>query len=210
MHLADFDHGGKDYDPEKLELMDKWLLMKLNKAINHATGSFEIYEFSKAKREIDGFFWNTLCDNYLEIVKDRLYNPETRGELERLSGQHTLYGVLLNVLKLFAPIAPFVTEEIHDSYYAKMENKGSIHKRSWPEPDPSLDDVEVEKAGDRFVEILGEVRKFKSDNGKSLKEEVDVVLVEEDFKLLEKCMDDFKATTNAKSVESGKEFSIKF
>ncbi|MBT3262475.1 valine--tRNA ligase [Candidatus Woesearchaeota archaeon] len=210
MHLEDFEHAGKDYDPEKLELMDKWLLLKLNKVINHATDAFEIYEFSKAKKEIDGFFWNALCDNYLEIVKDRLYNPDTRGELERLSGQHTLYGVLLNVLKLFAPIAPFITEEIHDSYYAKMENKGSIHKRSWPEVDSSFDDEEIEKSGDKIVELLGEVRKFKSEQGKSLKEPVSIVVSEEDFSLIEKGLDDFKAATNAKSVESGKEFSVSF
>ena len=146
----------------------------------------------------------------MEIVKDRLYNPVDRGEVPRLSGQYALYHSLLNLLKMFAPIIPFVTEEIHDIYFAENEKQETLHLSSWPEPELSFDNVEIEKAGDRFIELLAEVRKFKSDNGKSLKEEVDIVLAEDDFKLLEKCMDDFRATTSAKSVKLGKEFIIKF
>jgi valyl-tRNA synthetase len=209
MHLKDYV-AGKSYDPEKLEIMDRWLLIKLNHLINSASNNFEVYEYSKSKKDAEYFFWNVLCDNYLEIVKDRLYNPDNRGEISRLSGQYTLYNSLLSVLKIFAPIIPFVTEEIHDVYFAENEKEETLHLSNWPEPDVALDNVTVEKVGDRFVEILGELRKFKSDNGKSLKEEVEVVLIEDDFKLLEKCMDDFKATTNARSVESGKEFSINF
>ena len=209
MHLKDYV-AGKSYDPEKLEIMDRWLLIKLNHLINSASNNFEVYEYSKSKKDAEYFFWNVLCDNYLEIVKDRLYNPDNRGEISRLSGQYTLYNSLLSVLKIFAPIIPFVTEEIHDVYFAENEKEETLHLSNWPEPDVALDNVTVEKVGDRFVEILGEIRKFKSDNGKSLKEEVEVVLIEDDFKLLEKCMDDFKATTNARSVESGKEFSINF
>ncbi len=209
MHLEDYD-SKKGCDSDELELIDKWLLIKLNHVLNKATDSFEEYECSKAKQEIENFFWNTFCDNYFEIVKDRLYNPDERGKNKRLSGQYTLYNSLLDILKIFAPIIPFVTEEIHDNYFAKAEKEKTIHKSKWPEPDPSLDDKDVEAVGDRFVELLSGVRKYKSEKGKSLKEEVNITLVSKDLDLLEDCMDDFKAACKAKEVKSGKRFSVSF
>lgn len=208
MHLEDYDCAGKEYDPERLELMDRWLLIKLNKVINNSTDGFDIYEYSKAKKEVENFFWSTFCDNYLEIVKDRLYNPKERGELSRLSGQYTLHSVLLDVLKIFAPIAPFITDEIYSYHFSESGN--SIHLSDWPEADIAVEDEDIEKIGDRFVEVLGDVRKVKSEAGKSLKEEIDVVLKKEDFDLISKCMDDFKAATKAKSVSAGEEFSVSF
>jgi len=205
MNLEDYNFK-KSYDVEKLELMDKWILIKLNKVIENATSSLDEYEYSKAKKETDNFFWNVFCDNYLEIVKDRIYNS---GKSGKLSGQYTLYNCLLDTLKLFAPFAPFVTEEVYGCYFKDAEGEKSIHVSEWPEEDSSLDDDKIEKIGDRFVELLGLVRKFKSDNGKSLKEEVSVTLSKEDFKLLKDCMDDFKAACKAKLVE-GKKFSVSF
>ncbi|MBU0535901.1 MAG: valine--tRNA ligase, partial [Nanoarchaeota archaeon] len=61
-------------EPKKLKTIDLWLLTKLNKIINQATESFDKYEYSKTKLESEKFFWQVLCDNYLEIIKDRLYN----------------------------------------------------------------------------------------------------------------------------------------
>jgi len=204
------DYKNLKYDLEKLELMDKWLLIKLNKVIKNATDSFDVYEFSRAKKETENFFWNSFCDNYLEIVKDRLYNPEKRGKDVRLSGQITLYKALLSLLKLFSPVMPFVTEEIHSNYFAEKEKYEFISLSSWPEEDPSMENLDIEEIGDRFVEILADVRKFKTENGKSLKEEVILILSENDFKLLKDCMDDFKAACQAKEIKSGNKFFVIF
>src|SRR3989344_443385 len=73
MHLEDYN-GSK----VKLEVIDAWLLSRLQKVIKISTESFENYEYSKAKSEVENFFWNTFCDYYLEIVKDRLYNPDKK------------------------------------------------------------------------------------------------------------------------------------
>ena len=116
----------------------------------------------------------------------------------------------MDVLKIFAPIAPFITEELYSYHFAKVENKKSIHVSDWPIADVSIDDENIEKIGDRFVEILSEVRGFKSENGKSLKEQVKIVLIQEDFDLISKCIDDFKASTQAKEVVVGTEFSVSF
>ena len=74
--------------------------------------------------------------NYLEIIKDRLYNPKTKQEKE--SAQYVLYTSLLTVLKLFAPIMPYITEELYQAYFQKHEKEKSIHISSCPKYDSRL------------------------------------------------------------------------
>ena len=102
--------------------MDKWLLTKLQRLVRNCTLSFDKYEYSRAKQETDIFFWNIFCDNYLEIVKERLYNPESYPEGAKASAQFGLYESVLNILKLFSPIMPYITEEIYHLYFAGKEN----------------------------------------------------------------------------------------
>ena len=118
MHLENYK-----YDTPNLEVIDKWLLTKLQKLIKSCTKSFEKYEYSKVKQETDNFFWNLFCDYYLEIVKDRLYNPKKFHKGAPESAQYALYEGVLNLLKLFAPIMPYITEEIYHLYFAKNTSK---------------------------------------------------------------------------------------
>ncbi len=153
-----------------LELFDRWLLSKLHKMITLATSRFDAFEYAKAKVEIEMFFWHALCDNYLEIVKDRLYNPQVRGVDSRVSAQFALDNALLGVLKAMAPIMPHITEEIYQLRYAKSEGTVSLHVSSWSAvPDVFLD-LDVEKVGDMCVDVITTVRKYKSENKWSMKE----------------------------------------
>ena len=80
MHLEDFDGT---VEGKATELFDKWLLSKLHMVIKESTVSMEQFEYGRAKAAVENFFWHTFCDNYLEIVKDRLYNPQIRGATQR-------------------------------------------------------------------------------------------------------------------------------
>jgi len=180
MHLEDFKEG------EITEVFDKWLLSKLHKLIKESTESFEKYEYSKTKSEVEKFFWHTFCDQYLEIVKDRLYNPDQRGEEARKSAQASLYRAVLNVLKLIAPIMPHITEEIYQLYFIGKEDSKSIHISSWPEFKAELVDDKIELAGDMGVDIINTVRKYKSDNQLSLKEDLSLLILgNEDLEFVE-------------------------
>ena len=94
MHLKDYKGKGK------LQGFDKYLLLKLNKTIEEATKAFEKCEMSEARKAVEGFFWKDFCDNYLEISKDRLYNPDKRGKDARKAAQYCLHESLLSVLKM--------------------------------------------------------------------------------------------------------------
>ncbi len=202
MHLQDYDCK----KPKNLELIDKWLLIRLNELVRISTESFESYEYSKTKAETENFFWHTFCDNYLEIIKDRLYNSDKYGEEAKLSAQYTLYNSLLTIIKLMAPITPYITEEVYQMYYAKNDKHKSIHVSEWPKFDKKLVDKKLENLGDEAIDMISKVRQFKSANGKSLKEPVKVTLPNS-LKPLEA---DLKAVLNASELDFGKEFKVSF
>lgn len=200
MHLEDYNLE----KPKKMELIDKWALAKLNQLIKDSTDSFEVYEYARTKQDTELFFYTILCDNYLEIIKDRLYNPDKRGKDARLSAQYTLYKLLLSCLKLLAPIMPHITEAVYQLYFAEKEKCKSIHISKWPEFEEEYHkDVESMDRGDMIVDIISIVRKKKSEANKSLKEDVKKLVIECKDDLSE-AEEDVKATTRAKEIEYGK------
>ena len=170
MHIEDFD-----LDMPNLEIIDKWLLSKLSKMIKGCTESFKKYEYSKTKLEVEKFFWKLFCDYYLEIVKDRVYNPDKRGQEPRKAAQYGLYHGLLSVLKMMAPIMPHITEEIYQLYFAQKEKMKSIHISLWPSMD--MIDENAEKVGDFMVQVIEHARRIKSEKNVSLKTPIKQMVV---------------------------------
>ncbi len=195
MHLEDF----KLNDKIELEAADKWILNKLNGVIKSSTESLDNYEYVRTKLDVENFFWNQFCDYYLEICKDRLYNPEKRGEKARLSAQFTLYHCLNSILKLFAPIMPFVTEELYSYYFMKKEKTESIHLAGWPGQVENLG--EADKAGDVMIDIIAAARKYKAEKKVSMKEPVNIKIKKELEAGLMPFIDDLKAVTSAEKIE---------
>ncbi|MBI3755180.1 MAG: class I tRNA ligase family protein, partial [Deltaproteobacteria bacterium] len=151
------------YQQIQPSIIDKWILSKLQDTIFKATESFENYEYSHALMTTERFFWDIYCDNYLEIIKDRFWNPEDYSGEAVVSTKDTMYKVFLNILKLFAPFLPYITEELYSIIYKKFENKNSIHTSSWPEVNVNLIDKEAESQGELLLTILKGVRKCKTD-----------------------------------------------
>ena len=148
-----------------------------------------------------------------KIIKDRLYNPDKRGKEARQSAQYVLYHSLLNILKLVAPIMPYVTEEIFNLYFDKKEKVKSIHISDWPKVEKKEIDLKAEEAGEIAVEIISTVRKFKASKNLSLKVEIaELVLHSEKIKGFEKIVklveEDIKAATHAASIKFSKEVEV--
>jgi valyl-tRNA synthetase len=201
----------KEINFESCETIDKWLITKLMKVIKSSTESFDKYEYSTAKRETDIFFWQIFCDNYLEFIKHRTYNATDVDS--KIAAQKTLYFALLTQLKLFAPILPFITEEIYQLYFKDFEKEQSIHICDWPEYNPKLIDEESEQAGDLAVRVIAEIRKYKSLKQLSLKAEIQKVTIsctKEEKNLLNKISEDLKTIGLVQSLEfeEGSELSL--
>jgi len=190
----------KNYKKKKpsLEKIDLYMLQKLSKLTEEVEKLYENYNISEARKKIEVFFWHDFCDNYLEIVKNRIYNKKQGKE----SAQYVLYSSLLSILKLMAPITPFITEEIYQDYFKRYEKEKSIHISNWPEFGVR-EDKETEKLGSLFIEILQKVRKFKTDKKVSLRNEVVLHIEKDKLKLLKDSLEDLKAVTNAE-IKEGK------
>ncbi|PJE81735.1 valine--tRNA ligase [Candidatus Pacearchaeota archaeon CG10_big_fil_rev_8_21_14_0_10_32_42] len=200
MNLKDYDGKKK---PKKLEPLDKLFLSKLEGVIKNVTKYFESYDYSTAKQEIEQFFW-TFCDNYLEIVKKRVYQGD--GE-KKISAQYTLYKILFAILKLIAPIAPFVTEEIYQENFKKFEKDKSIHISRWPKHNSVLKKTDEL---DTFFEILSKIRQEKTNSKKAMNSEIILTLEKNYFKIFKGMLDDLKNVTNSKEIKEGKEFRVEF
>ena len=154
------------------EPLDQALLARLAEVVQEATTAFEGYDYARALERTEAFFW-TFCDDYIELVKGRAYGEGPEAE----SAGRTLRLALDVLLRLFAPVVPFATEEVWSWW-----REGSVHRQAWP----TVEEVRAAGAGaDAAVlplaaGVLTEVRKAKSAAKLSMRAEVERVTVVQD------------------------------
>ena len=195
--------------PSSLLPADRALLSWLQRLIARATERFQSYEYAAACEATERFFWGTLCDNYLEWVKGRLYDGSHQ---ERSAARSALYQTLLTILKLFAPILPHVTEEIYQQLYgsSSASTNGaaatfhSIHTSAWPQANPALIDEQAERAGAALLAITSGARRFKSVRKLGLGAELaglTMAVENEDIRqALEQSRADIRSVTRAREI----------
>lgn len=159
--IADYDPQQK---PKEFLPVDRWFLSRLNRLVGQYHQNFAEYEFHPQRIELQNTFWHDFCDHYIELVKHRLYHTEGWGEDAALAARHTLYHGLLDLLKLFAPYIPHITEEIYQLHFRTFEGADSLHQTHLPVVDPAKNDPEAEAAGDLLCELVGLVRGYKTRN----------------------------------------------
>ena len=156
------DEGNQtDTAPPFLSTADKWILSKMHLCIHNVTESMLNYDYAAAKNEVEVFFWHDLADNYIEMAKLRIYNDN---EDVMMGPVYTLDVVLRNILLLLAPFLPYITERLYQTLYAARCRHDSIHKASWPEPDPAMMKTQESAWGDELVTVATMVRRYKSDH----------------------------------------------
>lgn len=187
MHLEDYQDKAFD----DFEYIDKWILGNFIDMEKEYLKYLDNYEIGLALNILEKFFWN-FCDNYIEIVKHRLYRPEEFGEKARYSGQKTIYILLYKLLQDFSIFFPFITEEIYQDIYHDMK---SIHITEIKSLNYSFDEEIVN--GNLMCEIISMVRGKKSSSNLSLKtivKKLEIDCSPNLKKAIEEANKDFKAT----------------
>ena len=166
---------------EITEPIDRDFIALLANVVNEATAAFNTYDYARALERTEAFFW-TFCDNYVELVKTRAYGE---GELATEAGTNSARATLsvtLSVLqRLLAPFIPFVTEEVW-----RWWHDGSVHVAPWPviselgDVTPSRDSAVYEQV----CEVLEAVRREKSTQKVSQKNEVELLKIDGPAELL--------------------------
>lgn len=204
MQLEDFkkpkSHTEKSYDESELLPIDRWILQRVNETTIRATKLLEEYEIGQARHEIDALFWRDFCDYYIEIAKERLYQPEKHGIRQRYSGQIAVYYSLLGILKLYAIYTPYVTEYIYQDFYRKYEKEISLHQTLWETRKEERMYIEF---GEHVKEVIADVRRKKTENQMSLKDTIPelVITCPKKFRdFYRKSEKDIKACTGAEKI----------
>jgi valyl-tRNA synthetase len=161
--------------------------------VQQAGEAFEKFDYARALEVTERSFW-TWTDDYLELVKGRAYGAGP----EAASAHAALQAALSVYLRLFAPVLPYVTEEVWSWW-----REGSVHRAAWP----TVDEL-AEHVGDRDVlsmtsEVLSAVRRAKSDAKVSMRAEVDRVSFtgpEQAAGLLRLAESDLKAAARAQDI----------
>jgi len=199
MQLADFQKP-EILDKTKLLPVDRWILERVNETTLKAKQLLEDYEVGQARHEIDRLFWKDFCDYYIEIAKERLYQPEKHGIAQRYSGQTALYYSLLGILKLYAIYTPYVTEYIYQEFYRNYEEEISLHQTLWTSEAP---DSQYLTFGEHLKEVIANVRKNKTENKMSLKDPLPELIITSPKKMKDfyfQTEKDIQACTGAKKI----------
>ena len=160
----------EDFSIAKQEsLEDKWILLKLDLTVSIVRKELDDFHFSEAAATLYKFFWEDICDWYVELSKSRL-KSEARSET-RASAQKTLCEVYSSVLRLLHPLIPFITEELWGHFYtilSKIEPSASqvCALSEYPKDEERYDKEFIDKFS--FIqEVVVAIRNMRSQAGLS-------------------------------------------
>mgnify|MGYP002542884543 FL=1 len=197
MHIKDADLS----EEAELQSIDKWLISRCHETFEKYQQQMENYEMGLARQEIDKFFWNDLCDNYLEMAKERLYNPDNKyGDFQK-AAQQTLATVFLEVLKMYSPFVPHITEYIYQELYKSKLKDELLSTSKFTELPYDKKYIEF---GDAMKKVVGDVRKYKTERNLSMKEPIEELKIStslDNIRCLRDSILDIQSCTRAEHID---------
>lgn len=165
-HIQTLDHA---QPVETRGAINEWLLHHASETFDRYQAYFEKNEFGLALTTIEQFFWNDFCDNYLELIKNQLFNPDLYTKQEVHATRVTLYEVGLRIVQLYAPYIPHVTDTLYGLLYQKNMQTLSLHQTHFSSVQMPSTFAQSAQEIQTAIAVIGPVRKLKSERQLSLK-----------------------------------------
>lgn len=176
----------EDYDPEfvpttdDFTLADRWILTSFNQVVRQVTKGLGSYELGDAAATVYDFTWNSFCDWYIELAKQRLYKSDDKRS--RQTAQYVLVRVLTGALALLHPFMPFVTEHL----WQHLPHEGeSLIVAPWPTVDEALDFAEDAATMNIMMEAVKAIRNMRAEANVPMGKKAPVTLVPADEAMAE-------------------------
>jgi valyl-tRNA synthetase len=156
-----------DKKPEMLGAVNEWILHEFSHVLASYRHHMDLFETGLALQSAEQFFWELWCDNYLEIIKDQLFNPDRYDSWQIAATRWTLTTAGLGILQLFSPYLVHVTEQIYQDIYALPGIPSSLHQTKF-----SSDSYKFEHSKNLMglvLSIIKQIRRLKTEHQISLK-----------------------------------------
>ena len=155
-NLSGFDPEKDRVPVERMNELDRYALIQMNRMIERVVKAYDDYEFHLVYQTIHHFCAVEMSAFYLDIVKDRLYVLKA-DDPSRKAAQTVLYDALLAVTKLIAPILPHTADEVWK--YIPGAALQTVQLADLPQADPSVYDKDLEAKWNAFIRVRDEIFK---------------------------------------------------
>ncbi|MCR5715787.1 MAG: class I tRNA ligase family protein, partial [Lachnospiraceae bacterium] len=151
--IDQFDPTKYALEYDKLPVMDKWLLSKLNTAVKLVDENLENYRIPEAARVLDNFV-DEMSNWYVRRSRERFWAKGM--EQDKINAYMTLYTALATICKAAAPMIPFMTEEIYQNIVRSVDQSApeSIHLCDYPQVHTEMIDTELEQSMEEVLDIV--------------------------------------------------------
>jgi isoleucyl-tRNA synthetase len=152
-NIDNFDAAKYTLEYDKLPVMDKWLLSKLNTAIGEVDVNLENYRIPEAARVLDNFV-DEMSNWYVRRCRERFWAKGM--EQDKINAYMTLYTALVEICKCAAPMIPFMTEEIYLNMVKSVHPDApeSIHLCDFPKVNESMIDKKLEESMEEVLSVV--------------------------------------------------------
>ncbi|MCR5282093.1 MAG: isoleucine--tRNA ligase [Lachnospiraceae bacterium] len=152
-NIDGFDATKYSLEPDKLPVMDKWILSRLNTVIGDVDQNLENYRIPEAARAMDDFV-DELSNWYVRSCRERFWAKGM--EQDKINAYMTLYTCLVNLAKTAAPMIPFMADDIYRNLVCSIDPAApeSVHLCDFPKVDTSLIDKDLEVNMDEVRKLV--------------------------------------------------------
>jgi len=186
--------GKKKFEkPLTLNSIDQWILAEHKRFIEKVISAYDNYDFYTVVESLYSYFWETIADEYLELIKHRLFEEDQ-------SALYTLQRIFRDLLIILHPLAPHITEEMYSKLFG---DKISILLERIPDVSDIEEDPEILKLGEYIKKTTSTIRTLKIKNQLSIVSMINVKLVgpKEFIEKIRSIESDIKKTLKIESIE---------